>query len=109
MYTAAKSNNSVNFISLQQIHTVYCCGLTIGIGAIRDNSSHRKIREILLVRTGAHRCPGLSNQCTFLLVNKQAGEYISAAELELNRSRHFPLGEIVWYLSTQANDSDIAA
>ena len=47
---------------------------SIGIGDLKDNSSHRKIREILLGSAGVGRHPGLSNRCTFLLANQQAGK-----------------------------------
>ena len=33
---------------------------------------------------------------------------MSANELELNMFRPFPLGELVWHLSTQVNDFDLA-
>ena len=83
--------------------------MTIGIGSLRDNSAHRKVTESLIGSAGVGRCPGLSNWCTFLLENQQAGKYISATELELNRFRTFPLGEPLLHLSTQVSDSDLAA
>ena len=67
-----------------------------------------KIMESLLGRSGVDRCTGLSNQCNFVLANQQAGKYISATELELNRFRPLPLGELVWHLSTQVKNIDIA-
>ena len=96
-------------IELQQIQTVYWSRLTIGIEALRENSDHRKIRESLLGSAGVVRCPGLSNRCKFVLANQQAGKYIYATGLELIRFRPLPLGELVWHLSTQVNDSYIAA
>ena len=84
-------------------------GLTIGIGALRENSAHRKIMESLLGRSGVDRCHGLSNRCKFGLANQQAGKYISATELELNMFRTLPFGDLVWHLITQVNDSDLAA
>ena len=101
----ATPNKSMHPISLQKIHTIYCSGLAIAIVALRGNYTHRKIRESLLGSSGVRRCPRLINRCTFLLANKQAGKYISATELELNRFRTFSLGELVWHLSTQMNDS----
>ena len=101
-------NNSVHPISIQKIQAVYCSGFTIGIGSLRENSAHRKIIEILLGSTGVGRYPGLSNRCTFLLVDQQAGKYISATELELNSFRPLSLRELVWHLITQVNDSDLA-
>ena len=95
-------------IALQQIQTLYWSGLTIGIGALRDYSAHRKIMESVLGSAGVVRCPGWSNRYTFVLDNQQAGKYISATELELNRFCPLPLGDLVWYLSTQVNDSDLA-
>ena len=83
--------------------------MTIGIGALQENSAHMKITESLLVRARVDRCHGLSNRCKFGLANQQAGKYISVTELELNRFRPFPLGELVWHLITQAKNSDIAA
>ena len=100
-------NNSVHPISLQQIKTVYWSGLDFGIGDLRDNSDIRKIMESLLGISGVGRCTGLINWCTFWLSNQLAGKYISATELELNRFRPFTLGELVWHLSTQVNDSDL--
>ena len=41
--------------------------------------------------------------------NKQAEKYIFTTELDLNRFRNFPLGEIMWHLSTPVSDSDMAA
>ena len=55
------------------------------------------------------RCPGLSNRCTFGLANQQAGKYISTTELDLIRFRPLPLGGLLWNLSTQVNDSYLAA
>ena len=55
------------------------------------------------------RCPLLSNWCTFVLTNQQDGKYITATELELIRFWPFPLHDLVWHLSTQVKDSDIAA
>ena len=94
-------------IALQQIQTVYWGGLNIGIGALRDNSAHRNIREGLLGSAGVGSCPGVSNRCTFLLANQQAGENIPATELKLDRFRHFPLGDLVWHLSKQVNYGDL--
>ena len=96
-------------IYLQQIQTVYWIGLNIGIGYLRENFDHREIRQILLGSAGVVRCPGLSNRCTFGLANQQAGKYIPATELELIRFLPLPLGELVWNLSTQVNDIDLAA
>ena len=105
----AKPNKIVHTIALQHMHTVYWSGLTIWIGALRENSAHRNITESLLGSAGVDRCPGLSNWCKFGLTNQQAGKYISATELDINRFWTFPLGDLVWHLSTQVNDSDIAA
>ena len=96
-------------ISLKQIQTVCWIGLTIGIGALRYSFAHRKIRESLVGRVGVFRCPVLSNCCTFLLANKKSGKYIYATDLEFNRFRPFPIGELVWHLSTQVNDGLLAA
>ena len=79
------------------------------MGALRDNSSHRKIREILLERTGVGSCHGLSNQCTFGLGNQYSGSYAPTTELEIIMFRPFPFREIVWHLRTKVNDSDVAA
>ena len=68
-----------------------------------------KIRESLLGIVGVGRCPGLNNWCTFGLANQQDGKYISNTELYLIMFWHFPLGQIVWHLITQVNDSDISA
>ena len=52
-------------IAIQQIQTVYWSVLTIVIGALWENSEHRKIRESLLGSAGLGRCTGLRNRCTF--------------------------------------------
>ena len=54
-------------------------------------------------------CPGLSNRCTFGLTNQLAGRYITATELEFIRFWPLPLGELLWHLITQVNESDLAA
>ena len=95
-------------IYLKQIHTIYWSEFTIGIGALQENYAHRKIREILLRSVGVGRCLGWSNCCKFWLDNKQAVKYISSTELELNSFCHLPLGDLVWHLITQLNDSDIS-
>ena len=105
----AKSNKSVQTISLQQIQIVYWIRLTIGIWSLRENSAHGNIGESLLGSAGVGRCPGWSNRCTFGLANQQAGKYISATKLELNMFRHLPFVELVWHLSTQLNNSDLVA
>ena len=84
-------------------------GLTIGVGALRGKSAHRKMMENLLGSAGVGRCPGLSNGCTFGLSNQQDGRYIPATDLELIRFMTLLLGEIVWHLSTHVNDSDISS
>ena len=96
-------------IALQQIQTVYCIGFTIGIGVLRDNSAHKKIRESLLGSAGVGRYPGLINRCTFGMDNQQAGKYVPATELDIIRFRTLPLGKLVWHLITKVNDSDLAA
>ena len=55
------------------------------------------------------RCTVLSDWCTFGLDNQKAGKYISATEVDLVRFCPFPLGGLMWHLSTQLDDSDIAA
>ena len=96
-------------IDLQKIHTVYMSGSTIGIGYLRENPAHRNIRESLLGSAVVARCTRLGNHCTFVLTNQQAGKYITATELKLIRFRPLPLGELMWHLITQVDDSDIAA
>ena len=68
-----------------------------------------KITESLLRSSGVGRFPGLGNRCTFVLAKQQAEKYISATELELIRFWPLPLGEFVWHLCTQVNDSDLVA
>ena len=65
--------------------------------------------ESLLESAGVLRCPGLSNWCEFGFSNQQSGKYISAAELDLIRFRPLPLGYLMFHLSTQVKDSDLAA
>ena len=96
-------------IVLQQIQSVYRSGLNIGIGDLQNNSDHNKIRESLLGSAGVYMFPGLSNWCTFGFSNQLSGRYIPATELDLIWFRPFPLGELVWHLSTQVNDGDISS
>ena len=55
------------------------------------------------------RCTGLINQCKFGLDNLLAGIYTPATELELIKFWTLPLGDLVWHLSIQMNDGDLAA
>ena len=48
-------------------------GLTIGIGSLRDNSTHGKIMESLLGIVGVGSCTGISKWCTLGFSNQQAG------------------------------------
>ena len=50
-------------------------GLTIGIGALRKNSAHSKIRESFLGSTGVGMCPSISNLQKFGLDNKLTGSF----------------------------------
>ena len=59
------------------------------MGALWNNSIHRKIRESPLGSAGVVSCTGLSNRCTFGLVNQQAGSYSPITELEI--IRYLPL------------------
>ena len=88
---------------------MFMSGLNIGIGALRENSTNRKIRESLLGIAGVGSCPGLSKRCTFVLTNQQAESYAPATELELIRFRPLPFGDLVWNLRTQVKDSDLSA
>ena len=54
-------------------------------------------------------CPGLSNRCTFGLVNWLSGRFAPATELELSIFRPSPFWELVCHLSTQANNGLLAA
>ena len=105
----ANPNKNVHPISLQQIQTLYWSGLTFGIGSLRGNFFHRNIRGVLLGSAVVVRRTGLSNRCMFGFDNQQAGKYISATEVELVRFCLLPLGDLVWHLRTQLNDSDISA
>ena len=105
----AKPNKSVHPIYLQQIQTVYWSGLNIGIWSLWENPAYRNSRKILSGRAGVGRCTGLSNWCTFGLVNQQAGKYITDTELELIMFCPLPLGEMLCHLSTQVKGSDTDA
>ena len=83
--------------------------MTIGLGALWENSSHRNIRECLLGSAGVGSCPGVSNWCTFGLANEYSGRYALATELELIRFQPFSFKDLVWNLITQVNDSILAA
>ena len=63
----------------------------MGIGALRDNSAHRKIWEYLLGSSGVVSYHSISNQCTLVLANQQAGIYVPANELEIIRFWPFSL------------------
>ena len=43
------------------------------------------------------------------MANRLAGSFATATELELNRFRSSPFGELVWHLSTQMNSGLLAA
>ena len=105
----AKPNNSVHPISLKKKQTVYWSRLNIGVVSLQESFVHRKIRERLLERAVVVRYPVLSNRCKFWLANQQAVKYISATESEINKCLPFPLGDIVWHISTKVNDIHIAA
>ena len=81
----------------------------IGIGALRENSPHRNIRESLLGSSGVGSYTGVSNRCTFVLDNQQIGSYALATELELIRFWPLPFGELVCHLITKMNDSIISS
>ena len=91
------------------IQTVFRSGSTIGIGYLRENSAHGKIRESLLGSARVSICPSVSNLCTFVLENQQAGIYDPTTELELIRFSPLPLEELVWHLITQVNGGDLDA
>ena len=93
----------------KNMNLVFWCGLNIGIGALQDNSAHRKIRVSILGSAEVGSCPGLSKRCTFLLTNQQAGSYAPATELDLIRFWPLPFGELVWHLSTQMNNGNLDA
>ena len=78
--------------------------LTIRIGALRENSAHRKITKEFLWNVGVSRCPGISNWWKFGLYDQLAGSFTPATELEINRFWTLPFGEFVWHLSTQVNN-----
>ena len=79
--------------------------MTIGIGALWDTSTHRKMTKSLLGSAGLGIFPRLSNRLTFGLVNQQTGSYDPTTELELIRFWNLYLGELAWYLIAQVNDS----
>ena len=83
--------------------------MTIGIVSLWENYANRNIRKSLLVIARFGSFPGLINQCTFGLNNQQYGRYNPATELELIRFRTLPFGDLVWHLSTQMNDGNLAA
>ena len=84
-------------------------GLNIGIGSLRENATHRNIREILLVITGVGSCPVVSKRCTFELAKQQAGNHPPSTELELIRFWTLPFGELAWHLITQVNYGYLAS
>ena len=89
--------------------TVFSSVLNIGIGSLRENSTHRNISKILLGSTWVGSCPSIRNQCTLWLANQQSGIYVHSTEIELVGFWIFPFGVLVWYLSTQVNDGLLAA
>ena len=74
-----KLNKSEHQIALQ---ITYCLrsGMTMGIGALRDNSAHRKIRESLLGIIGVVSCPSISNGKNFGLTNHLDGIFSAINE-----------------------------
>ena len=94
--------------SLKYIWTVFRSGLTIGIGALWGNVSHRKIREIIVGSAGVGSCPGLINRCTYGLAKQKSGSHTPATELELIGFWHFPFRDLVWHLSIQVNNGLLA-
>ena len=89
--------------------TVFSSVLNIGIGSLRENSTHRNIRKILLGSTWVGSCPSISNQCTLGLSNQQARIYAPNTELEIIRFQPFPFRELVCHLIKQVNDNLLAA
>ena len=83
--------------------------MAVWIGDLWENSAHRKIRESLLGSAGVGSCPVISNPCTLVLANQQAGIYAPDTELELIRFRPFIFGELVCHLITQVNDGILTA
>ena len=65
--------------------------------------------EILLGSSGVGRFPGLINRCKFGLADQLSGRYTPATELDIIGFWPFPLGDLVWHLSTQVNDGILAA
>ena len=83
--------------------------LTILIGALRDNSTHRKVMESLLGIIVVGSCPSISNRCTLILVNQKARIYASATELDIIRFEPLAFRELMWHISTKVNDGLLAA
>ena len=83
-------------------------GLSIGIGSLRDNSSHRSIRQSLLGSAGVGICPRLIKGCKFGLEKQQAGRYFPDTKLDLIRFWPLPFRELMWHLIAQVNNGDIA-
>ena len=83
--------------------------MTIEVVSLWENSAHKNINESLLGSAGVVSFPGLSNRCTFGLENQQAGSYAPATEFDLIMFRTLIFWELVWHLSTQVNNGDLAA
>ena len=103
-------NKSVNPNDLQKKkQAVFRIELPIGVEYLRENSSHRKIRGSLLGSAVIGSCPRITNRCMLGFTNQHAGSYAPATELDLIMFWPLPLGETVWNLSTQVNDSLISS
>ena len=68
-----------------------------------------KIRESLLGSAGVGSFPVLSNRGMFWLDKQIYSIYTPTTYLELSRSRPLTLGNLMWHVSTQVNNSILAA
>ena len=92
------------YTSYSSQKNAFSIGLTIGIGSFQESYTHRKIRESLLGSAGVVGFLGISNRCTLLLANHQAGIYAPDNYLVIIRFCPLPFGGIVLHLITQVND-----
>ena len=64
-----------------------------------------EVYERVLALLFLQQVPSLSNRCTFEFGQPTGWYFIPATELDLNRFLPSPLGELVWNLSKQVNNS----
>ena len=66
--------------------------------------TNREVYQIFLALLFLQQVTSLSNRCTFAFGQPSGWDFIPATDLELNRFRPLPVGELVWHLRTRGNN-----